>query len=98
MRIKINENEREVRDADANWINEQINRRRREGVVVCVRVSIESNNVNLLLSTPACTTGRGIARPLSLEEQRILALWEQHHLNSDGFAGGNVVSFLKQIT
>lgn len=97
IKVKIGESEREGRDADPQWINEQINGRRRDGINVCVRVTIESSQVNLLLTTPSCARSVGRPRPLREDEKIVLTLWEKHHLNSDGFASGDVISFLRQL-
>jgi hypothetical protein len=41
IRIQINSNERKIQDADPDWINEQINRWRRDGQSVCVRIQMD---------------------------------------------------------
>lgn len=99
IKVKIGESERDRSNADAQWINEQINRRRAEGKSVCVRVTIDSSPVNFMLSTPQCgSSGGGGGRPLNADETKILSYWEKLHLNTDGFTGGNLVAFLRQIS
>lgn len=80
--IKIGGNQRSLHEADPQWINQQINRRRREGQPVCVQVSISSGGANLRLATPTCagTGGGGGRRPNRLESE-ILELWEKLGLN-----------------
>jgi hypothetical protein len=99
IRVIIGDAERELSSVDPQWVNEQINRRRAAGVPVCVKVLIKGNLVNLALATPGCSSsGGGVGRTLNSEEQGIVALWESLHLNTEGFAGGNLIAFLKQIT
>jgi len=98
IKVKIGESERELNDATPQWINEQINRRRNDGVAVCVRVFINKDNLNIVLSTPTCEGGGGGRRPPNRQESEMLALWEKLHLNNQGFPGGNLIAFLKQIS
>lgn len=99
IRVIIGDTERELSNADPHWINEQINRRRADGVPVCVKVLIDGHPVNLALATPTCSSnGGGGGRPLNTEEQDVVALWERLHLNTHEFTGGNLVAFLRQIS
>jgi hypothetical protein len=97
IRVKIGSIEKDISEVDPNWINEQINRRRAEGITVCVQVSIISDSVNLHLATSECPPFSGVSRVLSTEENGILSLWNKLHLHDKDFSGGNLVAFLKQI-
>jgi hypothetical protein len=96
--VRIGESERELSDATPEWVNEQITRRKNDGVSVCVRVLINSGSLNLTLSTPTCGGGGGGGRPPNAQESEILSLWEKLHLNTAEFSGGNLVAFLKQLS
>lgn len=96
IKVRIGESERELSNATPQWINEQIDRRRKDGVSVCVRVIINTGSMNLALSTPTCGGGGG--RLPNPEEQQFLSLWEKLHLNTPDFSSGNLVAFLKQIS
>jgi len=98
IRVKIGSVENDIKDADPNWINEQINRRRADGALVCVQVTIIWESVDLLLSTSDCPRFTGGTRPLSVRENEIFDLWNKLHLNDKDFSGGNLVAFLRQIT
>jgi len=99
IRIKIGNNEpREFKDVSPDWINKQINLRRRDGVAVCVRVSIKQGSINMVLSTPGCQGGAGGDRSPNEQEKQIFGLWEKLHLNKESFTGGNLVAFLKQVS
>lgn len=96
--IKIGESEeRNYKDLGSDWINQQINQRRKDGIAVCVRVQIKAGHISMILTTPACQRCPG-GRPPEDDEKRIFALWDKMHLNSEDFTGGNLVAFLKQVS
>lgn len=95
--IRIGETEREIGNADESWINQQINRRRTDGLSVCVRVIVKEGDLDMILSTPTCSTSSGGARPPRLREKNVFNLWNQRGLNETNFTGGNLVAFLKQL-
>ena len=98
IRVKIGSVERDIKEADPNWINEQINRRRADGAPVCVQVTITRESVDLLLSTSDCPRFAGGSRSLSAQENEIFDRWNKLHLSDKDFSGGNLVAFLRQIT
>lgn len=83
-------------DVSPSWINEQIIRRQKDGVAVCVAVTIAIAGVNLRLTTPACGGAPGGRSP-NRQEEAIIDLWKEHKLTSSDFKGGNVVAFLEQL-
>lgn len=95
--ITINGEQRDLQDADAHWINSQIDRRRAAGETVCVRIMIDANGVNLGLATPTCGPSGGGGRQANSREEQILGLWGKLHLNSATFTGGEVVAFSEQL-
>ena len=95
--IQINNEKRDLSDADEQWINQQINRRRAAGETICVRIAIHEDNINVTLATPTCGGGGGGGRPPNRRESAVLDLWAKRGLNDASFTGGNVVSFLKQL-
>lgn len=94
--IKIGESERALADAEPGWINQQINCRRQEGVGVCVRVTIHTQALNIVLTTPGYAGGVG-GRPPTRDEQAILDLWQERGLTRPEFTGSNLVAFLRQL-
>lgn len=98
VRIRIGTETRNLEDASESWITDQINRRKKDGQSVCVEVVIHTSGLNIRLATPGCgSAGRGGGRPPTANEQSIFRLWDERGLDSDGFAGGNLVAFLKQL-
>jgi hypothetical protein len=98
IKIKIGEEERVLEDATEQWINQQINKRRADGISVCVRITIKERDLDLVLSTPTCINfGGGSGRPPTSRESKVFELWDQRGLSKPGFTGGNLLAFLKQF-
>ncbi len=95
--IKIGNEQRSLVDADAQWITQQINGRRKDGLVVCVLVEITAGDIDVCFATPTCGGRGGSGRQLTAREQEALDLWRKHHLNDETFAAGDVVAFVKQV-
>lgn len=97
IKIKINEDERLLKDIDEQWINQQINRRRGSGEDICVRVTIQQGNLNMILSTPSSQGGGGgSGRQPNPQERVVYDLWNKRGLDNNNFNGGNLIAFLKQ--
>jgi hypothetical protein len=96
--IRIGNDSRPLEDADAQWITQQVNNRLREGLPVCVEVTIRTNGLNVRLATPACGSGGGGGRPPRPDEAEIIQLWSKLKLGSDDFSPGNLVAFTKQLS
>jgi len=97
IKIKIAEAERELDTIDESWINQQINRRRADGVTVCVQVVVKEGDVDMILATPTCAPSGGGNRPPRAREKMVFDLWNQRGLNDAHFTGGNLIAFLKQL-
>jgi hypothetical protein len=97
IKVRIGSTEQELKDVRESWINEQLDRRRRDNGSVCVQVTITKPLLNMVLSTPGCSGPSGGRAP-NAREQRIFELWEKYKLNSSDFTGSNLIAFLKQIS
>lgn len=96
--VQIGTSERDINDIEPNWVNEQINRRKKDGVPICVRVAIKQEDINMVLATKDCPGDGGGGRPPNRREKEIFDLWDKLHLNLESFSGGNLIAFLKQIS
>lgn len=95
--LEIGAAQRPVDRADEEWINQQIDRRRADGQTVCVKITVDQNGLNLMLSTPSCgARGPGGRRPRAREKE-IFDLWAQAGLNDPQFTGADVLMFLKRL-
>lgn len=97
--VTIGDERRRFDAADEPWINQQIGRRRNDGVPVCARVEVNQGDLNMTLATVGCAQGGGGGgnRRPNDQEQRIFDLWTHFRLNDLDFSGGNLVAFLKQL-
>ena len=97
IRARIGDSERELPSVSENWINQQINRRKADGLSICVRVMIKDDQLNMSLSSAGCHQSATGGRPPTRYEKEIFDLWEKRGLNRDDFHGGNLIAFLKQL-
>lgn len=96
IRVSIAGEARYLQDADSDWVTQQVERRRRDGLPVCVTVAIDMADLAITLATPECTRGGGGRAPTA-KETRVIELWDQLGLASSGWAPGHVVAFLKRL-
>jgi len=94
--IKIGNKERSLSEATTSWIQEKFREQAKDGKKICVWVRFDTPDIKMTLSTPGCATGGG-GRPPNEHERRIFELWDQMHLNEQGFAPGNVIAFIKRL-
>jgi len=95
--ITIGGESRDVGDVAESWITQQIERRRKDGVPVCVRVEIKLTGLQMALSTPGCGSVGGGGRAPNDNEREVFAIWEKLGLNRADFSPGSVIAFLKQF-
>lgn len=95
--IRIGDEERQLSDADAQWIQQQVAGRRRDGVDPCVRVHIRVSGADVAMQTKNCPSQPGAHREATTLESRLLKLWDKHHLNDANYSVGNLIAALQQI-
>lgn len=95
--VKIGDEERRYEHADAHWVTQQITRRRADGLTPCIRVTIKTGSLNMVLSTPSCASTAGGGRLPTLQETAIFDLWQQGGLNDPAFTPGSIVAFLQHL-
>lgn len=96
--IQIGNDSRPLEDAEESWIARQVNKRQKDGLPVCVQITIKAPGFDMILTTPACGGGGGGGgRHPNRDEAAILELWRKHKLNTESFSGGNVLAFVKQL-
>jgi hypothetical protein len=97
IRVSVNGTERDLRDVTVPWLGEHIEAVRNKGLPVCVKVTIKSGDIDMILSTPSCPSSGGAPRLPRPKEQELLDLWDKRGLNSDDFNIGQLNAFLNQI-
>lgn len=98
--LKIGDGERKLFEADEHWITDQINQRRRDGLLVCVQVIIDFGGRRLRLTTPVCAGSGGGGMAPTAQEMQIFELWDKMGMNRDDFSPGKLIAFrahLKKI-
>ena len=96
--VEIAGNKRPLEETSERWITQQINRRRKDGVSVCVRVIIQDENVDMVLVSAGCTRGRSARHwTPNRRERRLLNLRRDCGLSKPDFTGGHLVRFLKRL-
>lgn len=97
--IHIGGSERQLADASPSWVKEQINRRRQNNEMVCVRVQIDKPpSIRLGLITSDCVSDGYSRRSLTPQEQYIYDLWIKYKLHEPNFSASELLSFLGRIT
>ena len=97
IKVRIGGAEHELSTIDESWVNQQINRRKADGINACVQVIIQKDGLDMGLSTPNCAnSGRG-TRPPTKQEAAVFELWKRMKLDTNEYSGGNLIAFLKQL-
>lgn len=97
IRISIDGIERTFEQYSPSWLKEEIESRRKAGEAVCVRVTIKSGSLDLILGTPACASGGGGGRAPNPQEKELFGLWAERGMNSNDFNVGQLNAFLNEI-
>lgn len=95
--VQIGGESRTLDQITEQWITHNVNARFAGGGSVCVRVTIRTADVSVVLTTPDCPMTGGGGREPNAQEARILALWEKRGLRQPHYTPGDVISFLKQV-
>lgn len=93
--IKIGSTERPYADAPAQWISEQIRRRREQGSPVFLTVTLNKGSINLVLTDPPHP---GRPRPYANQQCReISAMWTTLITQKKDFMGASLIAFLQHV-
>ena len=95
--IRIGNSERKFDSIDSDWINQQINNRRRAGEPVCVQILINSDDINIALMTDGCAQGQFVERSITKKEKEIFNLWERMGLKRPDIQPNTLIDFLLKL-
>jgi hypothetical protein len=96
--LRIDNREEALSEINQQWIHQQINRRREDGLLPSVIIRIMEPEINIILATPGSANSYNTSsRRPNEKEQRILDLWSRLNLNRADFSSGNLVAFIQQI-
>ena len=92
--IKIGSEERQLEEMTLQWLHESIDSRRKMGADASVLITIDSDDVDLVLRAPA-RPGRGSAREFSKAEDFIIDRWNHLELSNQGYSVESLYNFLR---
>lgn len=95
--VSIGKESRSGTDITESWVNQQINRRLRDGSRVCVTVTVNTQDLDMVLRTSDCPKPRRAGRAPNAKEWHVFDLWDKLDLQDGEVRGGKVVAFLKQM-
>lgn len=95
--LTIGQETRPLNDVDSHWVTQQIERRLRDGISVCVAVRIDVSGAKLSLATPECGGRGGSSREFTPLESELIDKWTQLGLSKPGFAPGAVNAFIQRL-
>lgn len=77
------------------WVRDEVRAREAAGAYVCVRVKVETPDVDLVFPCGACGSGSGKRPRLSPAAQRLVDLWRSLGLDEWDLEMGALVRFVK---
>ena len=89
--------EQSLEGLSESWLHEQTRRRQKAGEPVCVRVVVNTSDINVGVSSGACPAGPGGSRRPNAKEQQILDLWSHFGLGHGDLNSGKLVAFLQRL-
>jgi hypothetical protein len=95
--IRIEGEERQLEDADAQWIATQIQGRRHVGTNPCIRICIKTEYINAILVTPNCPLAAASHRALSARECTLFELWAASPVNQANYSISDLIAFLRKL-
>lgn len=94
--LKIGNAERKGSDIEERWIAQQIRKRREDGQPICIKMVINIGEINVVLTSRACSGGSGGGRNPNRKERKLFELWKERGLKGQDINVGMLVSFLRQ--
>ena len=95
--VRFGDAERSNDEITANWIEQQVRVRQRDGQLACAAVRIEGDGVNVALAAGDCPPGRGSGREANSRELEVIELWRRRHLGDGRLVSGALEAFVRQV-
>ena len=97
IKIIIGKSSRVYEDYTHDWIYQQISNRRNDNLSVCVQITIKHNDIDIILSTGECPSGKPANRKSRPREDELFDLWNKYGLKEKDFNPKQLVKFLDKI-
>ncbi|MEY2508576.1 MAG: hypothetical protein QOH01_2905 [Verrucomicrobiota bacterium] len=95
VHVSIAGEDRDLRDASSAWLRAAVEKRRHSDSPICIKVSILSGVIDMLLATKDCPAIKSDDfRPFRGEEIRIFHDWQTNRLDTDNFSISDLEAFL----
>lgn len=75
IKVIINEQDRIWDSSQAGWLNGTINDLQKDGIPVCVQVSIQYGDINVGLSAGSCSSSSCAGRSPNSRERELITSW-----------------------
>lgn len=97
IKVIINEQDRIWDSSQAGWLTGTIKELQKDGVPVCVRVSIQYGDINVGLSAGSCSSSSCAGRPPNSREQELINSWNDMAVDEIPLKSGKIISFLNRV-
>lgn len=95
IKVSVSDQTKTLREVNPQWIQSIINKNRVMGKQICIEIDINSENVNLVLTTN-CGSKTDVT-PANEFESRIIFLWNDLVLSKEDIDSAGLYEFLKRI-
>lgn len=96
IKVIINEQDRVWDSSQAGWLNSTINDLQKDGIPLCVRVSIQYGDINVGLSAGSCSSSSSAVRPPNSRERELIKSWNEMAVDETPLNSGKIVSLLNR--
>ncbi|WP_020405126.1 hypothetical protein [Hahella ganghwensis] len=79
-----------------SWIIDQVKKRQRDEVSICLKIHVNRDNVNIVLACGDCPSGRG-GKVLNEDEKNIVKVWEKLGCSGVPINPGKIIAFINRI-
>lgn len=97
IKVIINEQDRIWDSSQAGWLNGTINDLQKDGIPVCVQVSIQYGDINVGLSAGSCSSSSCAGRPPNSRERELITSWNVMTIDEIPLNSGKIISFLNRV-
>lgn len=95
IKVSVSDQTKTLPEINPQWIQSIINKNRVMGKKNCIKIDINSENVNLVLTTNC--ESKADVNPSNEFESRIIFLWNDLVLSKDDVDSTRLYEFLKRI-
>jgi hypothetical protein len=96
--LRVDSRDVKLDNVNESWIVDQVERRRRDGICVNIRIIFREEEVIIAIVTPEYwPSGRPIEKPTE-RQKRVIDFWRQCNLDREDFRCDDLIHFLRRIS